>query len=77
MRDHWAFLAATFMNGLNAVAGMFSKRKPKQVKPEDFLNDDLKKRAQKIIKEAQPEKTETDWASHIEDAKQKCLIGPW
>ncbi len=74
MKEHWAFLAAVFINGLSGIVGMFSKRKPKQVKPDDFISKDFEKLIEGIIKEAQPEK---DWASHIQDAKQKCLIGPW
>jgi phosphoenolpyruvate synthase/pyruvate phosphate dikinase len=74
MKEHWAFLAAVFMNGLNGIAGMFSKKRPKQVKPDDFISKDFEKIIKGIIKEAQPEK---DWASHIQDAKAKGLKGPW
>lgn len=40
----------------------------------DYIDKNLVKHVKEIIKEAQPE---IDWASHIQDAKQKGLTGPW
>lgn len=70
-KNHWAFLAAVITNGLNRIVGMFSKRSPKQVKPDDFIGKELKRAVEGIFK------NETEMQELIEDAKQKGLKGPW
>ena len=70
-KNHWAFLAAVITNGLGSIAGMFSKRKPKQVEADDFIGKDLKKAMKGILKD------ESEMQKLIEDAKQKGLKGPW
>ena len=37
-RNKWAFLAAAFTNAVLNIVGLFSKRKPKQVAPDDFMD---------------------------------------
>lgn len=77
-RNNWAFLAAVITNGFSAVAGMFSKRKPKMVQPDDFIGKELKQLVEGT-EEAQPAQSakKTDWASLIQDAREKGLVGPW
>ena len=75
LRGHWAFLAAVITNGLSSIAAMFAKRKPKRVTPDDFISKDFKRLVEQTT-EARPAK-ETGWASHIQDAKEKGLKGPW
>lgn len=70
-KNHWAFLAAVIINGLGGIADMFSKRKPKQVTPDDFIGKDLKKAVEGIFK------NEEETQKLIEDAKKKGLKGPW
>lgn len=74
-RNHWAFLAAVITNGLAAIGGTFSRRRPKMVEADDFISKELKKLVERIL-EAQPAK-KTDWASLVQDAKEKGLKGPW
>ncbi|NSW93027.1 MAG: hypothetical protein HPY74_20700 [Firmicutes bacterium] len=73
-RNKWAFLAAVITNGFGAIAGMFSKRKPKTVTPDDFMGKEAKKVLQRIT-EQKPERE--DWSRHIDDAKAKELQVPW
>lgn len=75
-RNHWAFLAAVITNGLKGIAGMFSKRKPKPVSPDDFIDKEAKKMLQQLLGQV-PEPEHKDWDKHIEDAKAKGLVGPW
>ena len=75
-RNHWAFLAAVITNGFSRIAGMFSKRKPKMVNPEDFMSKEAKKMLQQLLGQG-PEQSQADWNRHIEDAKAKGLRGPW
>jgi len=72
-RNHWAFLAAVITNGFSRIAGMFSKRKPKMVSPDDFMGKDAKKMLQRLMGQEQLE--QKDWSRHIEDAKAKGLKG--
>ena len=71
-RNHWAFLAAVITNGFSRIAGMFSKRKPKMVEPDDFMSKDAKKMLQRLLGQEPEQK---DWSRHIEDAKAKGLKG--
>ena len=71
-RNHWAFLAAVITNGFSRIAGMFSKRKPKMVSPDDFMGKDAKKMLQRLLGQEPEQK---DWSRHIEDAKAKGLKG--
>ncbi|MGB4242046.1 MAG: hypothetical protein GXY95_03495 [Clostridiales bacterium] len=75
MRNKWAFLAAVFTNGISALAGMFGKKKPKQVEPDAFISKDLKKAVERLTKKTQQE--EDRWATLIQEAKAKGLRGPW
>lgn len=72
--NHWAFLAAVITNDLGAIAGMFSKRKPKTVEADAFISKEWKKRVEGLFKEAHPENR---WASYIAETKEKGLKGPW
>ena len=74
-RDHWGFLAAVITNGFNGIASMFSKRKPKAVGPDDFIDKKAKKRFQRLL--GQEPEQKSDWGKHVEDAKAKGLKGPW
>lgn len=76
-KSKWAFLAAVITNGLLAIAGMFSKRKPKTVEPDDFINKDWRKKIEGMFKEAHKQQNNSEWASLIADAKAKGLKGPW
>lgn len=78
-RNHWAFLAAVITNGFSRIAAMFSKRKPKVVGPDDFMNKDAKKMLQRLLGQdrPEPELEQKDWSRHMEDAKAKGLAGPW
>ena len=71
-RNHWAFLAAVITNGFSRIAGMFSKRKPKMVSPDDFMDKDAKKMLQRLLGQEPEQK---DWSRHIEQAKAKGLKG--
>ena len=73
-RNKWAFLAAAITNNISRIVGMFSKRKPKMVEPDDFMNKDAKKMLQQLLGQEPEQK---DWGRHIEDAKAKGLAGPW
>jgi len=80
LRNHWAFLAAVITNGLKGIAGMFSKRKPKPVSPDDFIDKEAKKMLQQLlVQEQKPvqEPEQKDWERHIKDAMAKGLKGPW
>ena len=70
-RNHWAFLAAVITNGFSRIAGMFSKRKPKMVSPDDFMSKEAKKAFQQLLGQDK----QKDWSKHIEDAKAKGLKG--
>ena len=70
--NRWAFLAAVITNGFSRIAGMFSKRKPKMVSPDDFMGKDAKKMLQRLLGQEPEQK---DWSRHIEDAKAKGLKG--
>jgi len=78
-RNHWAFLAAVITNGFSRIAGMFSKRKPKMVTPDDFIGKEAKKMLQQLLVQNKPEPgaRQKDWGRHVEDAKAKGLSGPW
>ncbi|WDU82272.1 hypothetical protein [Caloramator sp. Dgby_cultured_2] len=52
---------------------MFSRRKPKEVKADDFIDKKFAAKIEKYFKEAQPD----EWASYIAEAKAKGLKGPW
>jgi hypothetical protein len=67
-RNQWAFLAAVITNGFGRIAGIFSKRKPKPVTPDDFMG----KGAKKMLQQPQEQK---DWDRHIKDARAKGLKG--
>lgn len=77
MRNKWAFLAAVFTNGINAVVGMFAKRKPKNVEPESFLGGEIKKRIEELKGNKKAQQEEDRWAALIQEAKAKGLKGPW
>jgi len=70
-KNHWAFLAAVITNGLGGIAGMFSKRKPKQVEADDFIGKDLKKAVEGIFR------NDDEMDKLVADAKKKGLKGPW
>jgi hypothetical protein len=74
-RNKWAFLAAVITNGFGAIAGMFSKRRPKTFSPDDFMGKEAKKMLQRLLE--QDEQEQKDWIRHVEDAKTKGLQGPW
>ena len=71
-RNHWAFLAAVITNGFSRIAGMFSKRKPKMVGPDDFMSKEAKKMLQRLLGQEPEQK---DWSRHIEEARAKGLKG--
>jgi hypothetical protein len=77
--SHWAFLAAVITNGFGAIAGMFSKRRPKTFSPDDFMGKEAKKMLQRLLEQdrPEPELEQKNWGRHIEDAKAKGLVGPW
>ncbi len=70
-RNHWSFLAATIINSTRSLAGMFSKRKPKMVSPDDLIDKNFKKAFNDMFKK------ENEFDKHIQDAKAKGLKGPW
>ena len=72
--SHWAFLAAVITNGFGAIAGMFSKRRPKTFSPDDFMGKEAKKMLQRLL--GQEELEPKAWSKHIEDAKAKGLRVP-
>lgn len=72
-RNHWAFLAAVITNGFGMIAGMFGKRKPKRVEPDDFLSKDARKKLQQLLKQRG---RKMNWDKHIQEAKQKGLHVP-
>ena len=78
MRENWAFLASVATNGFLGLAASMSgkRRKPKLTSPDDFISKDFKRLMEQIFNEARPGK-QTDWASLIQDAKEKGLRGPW
>lgn len=80
MRENWAFLASVVTNGfLGLATGMSGKRrKPKLTSPDDFISKDFKRLMEQMFRDngARPAK-KTDWASLVEDAKEKGLRGPW
>ena len=78
-RNHWNFLAAVITNGFSRIAGMFSKRKPKMVSPDDFMGKEAKKMFRVLLgqDEAGEKTSQKGWSKHIKDAKAKGLRGPW
>ncbi len=74
-QQNLAVMMAVIVNSIREFAGMFAKRKPKTVSAGDFLSKDFKRLVHETI-EAQPAKI-TDWASLVQDAKEKGLKGPW
>ena len=66
-KNHWSFLAAVMANGFSSIGGMFSKRKPKMVEPDDFMGKDAKKMMKRLLGQ------EKDWTEHMEEAKAKGL----
>lgn len=75
-RNKWAFLASVITNGFAAIAGMFSRRKPKMTEPDDFISKDFKRLAEDVFGESRSGK-KVDWDSLISEAKAKGLKGPW
>ncbi|KRQ86057.1 hypothetical protein ABG79_02189 [Caloramator mitchellensis] len=73
-KGKWAFLASVITNGFAAIANMFSKRRLKEVKPDDFIDKKYAAKIERYFKEAQDE---DKWASYIAEAKAKGLKGPW
>jgi primosomal protein N'' len=75
-KNKWAFLAAVIMNGVAALARVFSgkKKKIKEISPDDFISKDFKKIIQQVLGK---QEEDNDYAKHIHDAKQKGLRGPW
>ena len=71
-RNHWAFLAAVITNNISRIIDMFSKKKPKRVEPDDFIDKEAKKMLQRLLRQEPEQK---DWSRHIEDAKAKGLKG--
>jgi hypothetical protein len=78
-RNHWAFLAAVITNGFGAITSMFSKRKHKDVSPDDFMGKEAKKMLQRLLEQdrPEPELEQKNWGRHIEEARAKGLAGPW
>ena len=70
-RNRWAFLAAVITNGFGAITSMFSKRKHKDVSPDDFMGKDAKKAFQQLLGQDK----QKDWSRHIEEARAKGLRG--
>lgn len=72
---------SVIVNSAQGIAGMFSKRRPKMTKPEDFLSKDFQKIVDEVLGEARDEYEAvaplSDRASQIIDAKAKGLKGPW
>jgi hypothetical protein len=70
---------SVIVNSAQGIAGMFSKRRPKMTKPEDFLSKDFQKIVKEIFGEAQgaERNKQSDRASLVQDAKAKGLKGPW
>ncbi len=72
---------SVIVNSAQGIAGMFSKRRPKATKPEDFLSKDFQKIVDEVLGEARDEYEAVaplgDRASQIIDAKAKGLKGPW
>lgn len=74
-KNKWAFLAAVIMNGVAALARVFSgkKKKIKEISPDDFISKDFKKIIQQVLGK---QEEDNDYDKHIEDAKQKGLKVP-
>ena len=74
-KNKWAFLAAVIMNGVAALARVFSgkKKKIKEISPDDFISKDFKKIVQQVLGK---QEEDNDYDKHIEDAKQKGLKVP-
>ncbi len=66
-KNHWSFLAAVITNGFSSIGGMFSRRKPKMVEPDDFMGKDAKKMMRQLLGQ------EKDWSEHMKEAKAKSL----
>lgn len=80
MREHWAFLAAVTINGFSGlVASLSSKRrKPKTIKPDDFIDKDFLKLFMELFPEEEKKKKKgKPLELLVEDAKAKGLSGPW
>lgn len=74
-KNKWAFLAAVIMNGVAILARVFSgkKKKIKEISPDDFISNGLKKTIQHVLGKQEEDK---DYDKHIEAAKQKGLKVP-
>lgn len=59
-------------NGFSAVIGMFSKKRAKSYKPDDFMGKDAKK----VIKALLEPEEKKDWGNYIQEARAKGLRGP-
>jgi hypothetical protein len=77
-KSKWAFLAAVIANCTAALSRVFSgkKKKPKLVKPDDFISKEFEGLMQQILG-TKEQKKDKKYAKHIQDAKQKRLKGPW
>ncbi len=70
--NRWAFLAAVITNNISRIIGMFSKKKPKRVEPDDFMDKEAKNMLQRLLGQEPEQK---DWSRHIEEARAKGLKG--
>ena len=77
-KNKWTFLAAVIANCTAALSRVFSgkKKKPKLVKPDDFISKEFEKLMQQILG-TKEQKKDKKYAKHIQDAKAKGLSGPW
>jgi hypothetical protein len=77
-KNKWAFLAAVIANCTATLSRVFSgkKKKPKLVKPDDFISKEFEKLMQQILG-TKEQKKDKKYAKHMYDAKQKGLRGPW
>lgn len=75
-KNKWAFLAAVITNCTAVLSRVFSgkKKKPKLVKPDDFINKDFEGLMQQILG-TKEQKKDKKYEKHIEDAKAKGLKG--
>lgn len=77
-QQNLAALMSIIVNSTQGIAGMFSKRRPKMTKPEDFLSKDFQRLVSEIFEAQDAEQNaQSDRASLIQDAKAKGLKGPW
>ena len=77
-KSKWAFLAAIIANCTAVLSRVFSgkKKKPKLVKPDDFISEEFEGLMQQILG-TKEQKKDKKYAKHIRDAKAKGLSGPW